>query len=106
MPFSATAPCPRPLDFGDYSNFTAASQTANTNLRIGSAATDGEAANPANATATGDDLVGDDEDLTMPSFPVGSPTNLVVPITNALRCQRAGDRVCRLEWRQRCAGYQ
>jgi len=69
------------LDYGDYNGFASAAQTANSILRIGTLATDEEAPNPANATATGDDNVGDDEDLTMPSFTVGSATTLSVPIT-------------------------
>ena len=69
-------------DYGDYSGFAAATQVANSNLRIGTAATDGEGADPANSTATGDDNVGDDEDLTMPSLTVGTATNLVIPVTN------------------------
>jgi hypothetical protein len=69
-------------DFGDYSVFGAATQAASVDIRIGTAATDTEATTPANATATGDDTTGtDDEDLTMPSFTVGVATNLNVPVT-------------------------
>jgi uncharacterized repeat protein (TIGR01451 family) len=68
-------------DYGDYSGFPVATQTANSAIRIGTLATDTEATSPANATATGDDNTGDDEDLTMPSFTVGTTTNLTVPVT-------------------------
>jgi hypothetical protein len=68
-------------DYGDYSSFASASQTPDAAIRVGTLATDGEASNPANSTATGDDLVGDDEDLTMPAFTVGSTTTLAVPMT-------------------------
>ncbi|MEQ1749913.1 MAG: GEVED domain-containing protein, partial [Prosthecobacter sp.] len=70
-------------DFGDYPSFTSASQRADSALiRIGTAATDTEAANPATGTATVDDTTGtDDEDLTMPAFTVGTATTLSVPIT-------------------------
>jgi hypothetical protein len=68
-------------DYGDYSGFAAATQTANSAIRIGTLATDAEAASPANSTATGDDITGDDEDLTMPTFSVGSMTTLAVPMT-------------------------
>jgi choice-of-anchor A domain-containing protein len=68
-------------DFGDYTGFAAATQTANSAIRIGTLATDAEAADPSNSTATGDDLVGDDEDLTMPSFTVGTATTLSIPVT-------------------------
>jgi len=70
-------------DFGDNPAFTSASQRADGALiRIGSAATDAEAENPATGTATADDTTGtDDEDLTMPTFTVGTATTLAVPIT-------------------------
>ena len=68
-------------DYGDYSGFAAATQTVNSAIRLGTAATDGEASNPANSTATGDDSVGDDEDLSLPSFTVGTATTLTVPVT-------------------------
>jgi hypothetical protein len=62
-------------DFGDYSVFGAATQATSTALRIGTAATDAEITTPANATATGDDTTGtDDEDLTMPTTTPGSAT--------------------------------
>ena len=73
-----------PLDYGDYSVFGVATQASNADLRIGistSAATDAEAANPANSTASGDDSIGDDEDLTMPAFTIGTATTLPVPVT-------------------------
>ncbi|MCX6839006.1 MAG: GEVED domain-containing protein, partial [Verrucomicrobia bacterium] len=70
-------------DFGDNPSFTSASQRADgALLRIGTAATDAEAENPAAGTATADDTTGtDDEDLTMPAFTVGTATTLAVPIT-------------------------
>jgi hypothetical protein len=68
-------------DYGDYNGFALATQTANSIIRIGTLVTDAEAANPANSAATGDDNTGDDEDLTMPSFTVGSATTLAVPMT-------------------------
>lgn len=75
-----TAP-PAVSDYGDYSGFPAATQNADSAIRIGTLATDAEASSPANGTATGDDNVGDDEDLTMPSFTVGAATTLTVPVT-------------------------
>jgi hypothetical protein len=72
------------LDFGDFSFFPTAAQAASTTLLIGTAATDTEVTSPSNATATGDDISGtDDEDLVMPTFTVGSSTNLVVPVVNS-----------------------
>lgn len=47
-------------DSGDFSGFGAATQAADTNIRIGTAATDAESTTPANATATGDDTTGTD----------------------------------------------
>ncbi|MBL9146894.1 MAG: putative Ig domain-containing protein [Verrucomicrobiaceae bacterium] len=68
-------------DFGDFSGFVSAGQIASADIRIGTAATDVNVSSPANATATGDDATGtDDEDLTMPSFTVGNVTNLVIPV--------------------------
>ena len=78
---TGTPPPAATTDFGDYSGFPAVTQTANSAIRIGTVATDAEAANPANSTATGDDNVGDDEDLTMPAFTVGTGTDLSVPVT-------------------------
>jgi len=69
------------VDYGDYSGFASATQTVNSAIRIGTLATDAEATNPSNSAATGDDNTGDDEDLTMPSFTVGSATTLAVPMT-------------------------
>jgi hypothetical protein len=73
-------------DFGDYPSFPSASQRADSALlRIGTAATDAEAAYPTTGTATVDDTTGtDDEDLTMPVFTVGAATTLSVPITATL----------------------
>ena len=80
----ALEPCVR--DFGDhvYGSLAAstASQYISTFLRIGTAATDAEAADPSDANANKDNTTGtNDEDLTMPSFTVGTATNLVIPIT-------------------------
>jgi hypothetical protein len=70
-------------DFGDYPSFASASQRAGSaQIRIGTAATDTEAANPTTGTATVDDTTDtDDEDLTMPVFTVGAATTLSVPVT-------------------------
>jgi hypothetical protein len=71
-----------PLDYGDYSGFAITTQTAHAAIRIGTTATDAEVTNPANATATGDDNSGtDDENLTMPAFTVGAATTLSIPVT-------------------------
>ncbi|MEZ5325582.1 MAG: SdrD B-like domain-containing protein [Verrucomicrobiales bacterium] len=71
-----------PADYGDYPTFASASQSASADIRMGTNPTDSEAANPASGSATVDDGTGtDDEDLTMPSFTVGSATNLNVPVT-------------------------
>jgi hypothetical protein len=70
------------LDRGDYAGFGSATQTANTTLRIGTAATDVDVSALTNAAATSDDTNGtDDEDLTMPSLVIGSATTLNVPVT-------------------------
>lgn len=61
-------------DSGDYSGWALATNTANGNLKIGSAVTDIDSSNPANAMATGDDTSGstpDDEDLTPPTLTAG-----------------------------------
>ncbi len=72
-------------DYGDYSGFPIASQIATTALKIGSAATDSESIPTTNAAATGDDTTGtDDENLTMPTFTVGTTTALSVPVTATL----------------------
>ena len=69
-------------DFGDNPSFASASQVVSTELRIGTNATDSEAANPTTGSATADDTTGsDDEDLTLPSFTLGTATNLVIPVT-------------------------
>jgi GH25 family lysozyme M1 (1,4-beta-N-acetylmuramidase) len=70
------------LDRGDYAGFGGATQTANTTLRIGTAATDVDVSALTNAAATSDDANGtDDEDLTMPSLVIGNTTTLNVPVT-------------------------
>ena len=70
------------IDFGDHPGFASASQTAVAGIRIGTNATDVEAANPTATGATADDTTGvDDEDLTMPVFTEGSTTTLTIPVT-------------------------
>ncbi|MBX7211912.1 MAG: hypothetical protein K1X78_26640, partial [Verrucomicrobiaceae bacterium] len=69
-------------DFGDYNGFASASQAASSNVRFGTAATDAEATDPSNATASGDDGAGtDDEDLVLPSFYLGTNNIVSVPVT-------------------------
>gem|GEM_PF-695905 len=70
-------------DFGDFTTFTSASSTMNSNLRLG-ALTDTEFAPTNNLTATGDDTTGvDDEDgVTMPSLTAGAPATIPVTVTN------------------------
>ncbi|MCB1209991.1 MAG: hypothetical protein KDK97_11720, partial [Verrucomicrobiales bacterium] len=75
----STLPLP---DYGDYPAFGSASQTASTEVKIGTAPTDADAANPTTGAATTDDTTGtDDEDLTIPTFQVGTTTSLSVPVT-------------------------
>jgi hypothetical protein len=72
------------LDFGDFDSFTSASSTRLATLRIG-ATTDVEAAATTNATATGDDSTGsDDEDgVTLPTDIIqGALTAMTVNVTN------------------------
>ena len=71
------------LDYGDYSGFAGASNTASTNLRMG-ALVDAEGTATTNATATGDDTTGvDDEDaVTFPSMTAGQSVSLSVLVTN------------------------
>ena len=73
-------------DYGDhiFGSFAASSaaQVVSTAIKIGTNATDSEASDPSDSAATKDDGSGvNDEDLTMPSFTVGSATNLVLPIS-------------------------
>jgi hypothetical protein len=70
-------------DFGDFSGFADASQGANPALRMG-ALLDTEFVSTRNATATGDDTTGsDDEDgVTLPSMIAGQTVNIPVTITN------------------------
>lgn len=69
-------------EFGDHTGFASASQTTSPDIRIGTAASDDEAANPTTGGADADDTNGtDDEDLTMPTFTVGRATSLSVPVT-------------------------
>jgi len=70
-------------DFGDYNGAPSVSNTASTNLRLG-ALVDTEYAATTDATATGDDLNGvDDEDgVTLPSMTAGAPTTIPVVVTN------------------------
>ncbi|MBK8036990.1 MAG: putative Ig domain-containing protein [Verrucomicrobiaceae bacterium] len=71
-------------DWGDHSGFATVSNTLNSNLRIG-ALTDVEGVAPTNATATGDDTSGsDDEDgVTFPSMTAGQSVTVPVTVTNA-----------------------
>uniref|UniRef100_UPI00378343F0 GEVED domain-containing protein n=1 Tax=Prosthecobacter sp. TaxID=1965333 RepID=UPI00378343F0 len=72
-------------DFGDYNAFSSASSTVVTTLKIG-ATTDKESAATTNATATGDDTTGtDDEDgVTLPASITGGTANsLTVNVTNS-----------------------
>ncbi len=70
-------------DFGDFSGAPDVSNTASTNLRLG-ALVDTEYSSTRNATATGDDVVGsDDEDgVTLPSLMAGAPATIPVVVTN------------------------
>ncbi|WP_395742930.1 beta strand repeat-containing protein [Prosthecobacter sp.] len=70
-------------DFGDFSGAPSVSNTASTNLRLG-ALVDTEYAATTNATATGDDVTGvDDEDgVTLPSMTAGAPVTIPVVATN------------------------
>ena len=70
-------------DFGDFSGAPDVSNTASSNLRLG-ALVDTEYASTANATATGDDVTGvDDEDgVTLPSMTAGAPVTLIARVTN------------------------
>jgi hypothetical protein len=75
----------QPEDHGDFSNFASASSGMTSNLRMG-ALIDAESTPTLNATATGDDTTGiDDEDGVM--VPVnlipGVATSLVVNVTNS-----------------------
>ncbi|MCW0220506.1 MAG: putative Ig domain-containing protein, partial [Prosthecobacter sp.] len=72
-----------PVDYGDHAPFGVASSVISSNLRIGNNATDSESANPANSTATGDDILGtDDEDATLPTFTLGSSSTLTLTLYN------------------------
>lgn len=74
---------PAPLDYGDYSLFGSASSIVSSSLRIGTNPTDAEDSNLANATATGDDANGtDDEDSVMPSFTLGAGSTLTLSLFN------------------------
>lgn len=74
---------PAPVDYGDHAPFGAASSIVSANLRIGTNPTDADATNPANATATGDDATGtDDEDTVLPSFTVGSASTVSLTLFN------------------------
>lgn len=71
-------------DFGDYATFPSASSVISSSLRIG-ALVDAESAATTNATATGDDLTGnDDEDgVVVPAgFEQGKASSLSVTVTN------------------------
>ena len=70
-------------DFGDFSGAPEVSNTASTNLRLGSLV-DTEYASTRNATATGDDTSGvDDEDgVTLPAMTAGAPATITAVVTN------------------------
>jgi len=70
-------------DFGDFNRFGSASNAVNNNLRIG-ALVDAEFAATANATATGDDITGsDDEDgVTLPPMIAGQTLSIPIVVTN------------------------
>jgi hypothetical protein len=74
---------PPTTDFGDFNGFGSARSTANNALKLG-AATDTEYVQTANATATGDNITGvDDEDgVAMPVMTAGAPTVIPVVVTN------------------------
>jgi hypothetical protein len=72
-------------DFGDHAGFSNASSTVVSSLKIGST-TDKESSATTNATATGDDVTGsDDEDgVTVPSSIVqGTSTSITVNVSNS-----------------------
>ncbi|MEN3943514.1 putative Ig domain-containing protein [Prosthecobacter sp. SYSU 5D2] len=74
---------PAPLDYGDHAPFGIASSIVTSSLRIGTNPTDAEDSNLANATATGDDASGtDDEDSVMPSFTIGASSTLTLSLFN------------------------
>jgi hypothetical protein len=71
-------------DFGDYSGFGSASSTVNSNMKIG-VLIDAESSAVTNATATGDDNNGvDDEDgVTLPQFLIrGQSASITVNVSN------------------------
>ncbi|WP_395751928.1 putative Ig domain-containing protein [Prosthecobacter sp.] len=70
-------------DFGDFSGAPDVSNTASTNVRLGTLV-DTEYSSTRNATATGDDVIGsDDEDgVTLPSLMAGAPATIPVVVTN------------------------
>ncbi|GEP41637.1 GEVED domain-containing protein [Brevifollis gellanilyticus] len=70
-------------DFGDHSGYVDVSNTASSNLRLG-ASVDTEYASTRNATATGDNITGnDDEDgVTIPAMIAGAPVSIGVSVTN------------------------
>ena len=75
-----------PTDYGDLVlgiiSSSTASQMASTDVRIGTNATDWEVSDPSDFNANKDDTTGtDDEDLTIPTFTIGSTTNFTVPVT-------------------------
>ncbi len=73
---------PPTTDFGDYPIFPSASQTASTEVFVGTNATDVEPVNPTTGLATADDTTGtDDEDLVIPSVVSGGDLNMSIPVT-------------------------
>ncbi|MCF7789523.1 MAG: putative Ig domain-containing protein, partial [Prosthecobacter sp.] len=84
--FTAATAANAATDYSDYSGFGNASSTVNSRLKIGSL-TDSESVITANATATGDDTTGsDDEDgVTVPASIVsGTSGSLTVNVTNTI----------------------
>jgi len=71
-------------DFGDFDRFDNASSTADANLRLGSLV-DTEYAATTNATATGDDITGEDDEnaVTFPSMTAGQTVTIPVTVTNS-----------------------
>ncbi|GEP45558.1 putative Ig domain-containing protein [Brevifollis gellanilyticus] len=71
-------------DLGDFSSFADASSTVTSQIRLGTL-TDVEYASTKNATATGDDATGsDDEDgVTLPAMTAGGPVTIPVIVTNS-----------------------
>lgn len=69
-------------DFGDYSGYGVAGNTANNVIWIGATSlgpvADAEASTAGNATATADDNTGDDENIVAPTFTAGSSSDVTI----------------------------